>query len=74
MKSRTYRYAEAVELVARHGFAYMLDNRDAKEENRVVTLHQNWTAPGKEVVDFRFALGKYRGNNCGRAYRSREEV
>lgn len=70
MKSKTYKYTEAVQLVAKAGFGKLLDNRDAHEENRVVTLHQNWTADGKEVVDFRLALGKYRGNNCGRAYRA----
>jgi len=74
MKSKTYRYAAAVSLVATHGFPVMSDRKEDAEQNRVVTLHQHFLTSGAEIVDFRLALGKYRGQLVGRAYKRAEDI
>lgn len=74
MKSKTYRYSDAVSLVAVHGFPVMCDRPEAAEENRVVTLHTHYLTSGAEIVDFRLAFGKYRGQAVGRAYKCKADI
>lgn len=70
-KMKTYKVQEAISLLAIHDYKHLSLNEDAVKENRLVTLHQDWTPKGKEIVKFRLARGKYRGNDIGTAYRDR---
>jgi hypothetical protein len=69
MKRRIYRIDAAIAYVAKHGFTEHCLDRDAVEANREVTLHQDWWPKGDEVVRFKLAWGKYRGNSIGFATR-----
>lgn len=66
---KTYKVQEAVKLLATHDYKHLSLNEYAVAMNRLVTLHQDWTPKGKEIVKFRLARGKYRGNDVGTAYR-----
>lgn len=69
---KTYKISQAITLTAVHGFNEVRLFGDYEETDRLVTLHQNWTPDGTEIVDFRLARGGYKGQWIGNARRPKE--
>jgi len=70
VKQKPMRLVDAVKKVVEvYGMSSVSVGVDAMDENRMVSIHQNWWPDGMEVADFRLALGKWRGQNIGSAWR-----
>ena len=67
-----YTYAQAIELIAKHGYTRGYPNEDAQAENRIVWIAQDFDSKGRSVAELRLARGRYRNNPVGRF--SMEEI
>lgn len=68
---KTYTLQAAAAQARKHGFTFGWFRDEDTKANRMVTLHQNWSPKGVECAEFRLALGKYRGQEIARLYRSK---
>ena len=73
MTPKAYKVSDAVTLVAKHGMTDLYINDEARKENRLVKVCQNWWPNGTEVAEFRLMRGKYKGNVVGWAKRPKQE-
>ena len=73
MKQRkmTWRLTDALALLAKYGFTHCHVREWENELNRLVTLHQDWLPKGDEYVSIRKAMGKWKGNSIGSAFRKK---
>ena len=74
-KELRMRLDAAVAFVAKHGYTHPSISECFRDNNPVVTIHQDWTPKGQEKAVFRQRFGRYgrkpgkRGQEVGCCYR-----